>query len=237
MKKLLVALLVVFCGLPCLAQTREPVYVDGVNVYSKPKIYANSFDGFLNMRSAPSTSAKIVGAFRNGEIPGYVIKQEGNWAKIYYQGVTGYVYKKNTTSTPTVAVTIDVDGEWLQGVWVHMEGFESYAFFNNGTYQWANEDRTEFEIGTYRLAGNLVVLTPVMYKGLIRIPVPGGGYTEDIGFVDDCEPTTFVIDIEEGTIDYMSRLGFVSPGDEYACYMTYEQFLEEKAAVKALLGK
>ena len=133
MKKLLVALLVVFCGLPCLAQTREPVYVDGVNVYSKPKIYANSFDGFLNMRSAPSTSAKIVGAFRNGEIPGYVIKQEGNWAKIYYQGVTGYVYKKNTTSTPTVAVTIDVDGEWLQGVWVHMEGFESYAFFNNGT--------------------------------------------------------------------------------------------------------
>lgn len=237
MKKLLVALLVVFCALPCLAQTREPVYVDGVNVYSKPKIYANSFDGFLNIRTAPSTNGKIVGEFRNGEIPGYVIKQEGNWAKIYYQDVTGYVYMKNTTSTPTVAVTLDIDGEWMTGIWGYDDYEEVYMFFDNGTYLWRTGEFGEILIGTYRLAGNSVVLTPFVYKELIRVPIPGGGYTEDVGFVDESEPTTFVIDTEEGTIEGMNRMEFASPGDDYGNYLTYEQFLKEKASVKAALNR
>ena len=240
MKKLLVALLVVFCGLPCLAQTLKPVYVDGVNVYTKSKIYANSFDGYLNMRTAPSTSAKIVGAFRNGEMPGYVIKQEGNWVKIYYQGVIGYVYKKNTSSSPTVAVTVDVDTDWLQGVWIDEEmGYDVYMFFGNGTY----ELRTvgyDIEMGTYRFAGKSVVLTPFVYKGRTWEET---GETVHVTVYEDkiaeyCEPRSFDIDLENDVLGYYTRGEFVRPTEaEDGTCVTYEEFNEEKAAVKALLGK
>ena len=238
MKKLLVALLVVFCGLPCLAQTREPVYVDGVNVYSKPKIYANSFDGFLNMRSAPSTSGNIVGVFRNGEVPGYVIKQEGNWAKIYYQGVTGYVYKKNTSSSPTVAVTVDVDAEWLQGIWVcEEEDWEAFLLFDNGTYEYRTQ-HDYFEYGTYRLGGNSIILTPSMNMQLVRIPIPGGGFTEDREYIEDPESLSFVIDTNSGKIGEMKRKEFVGPEDAYGhCNLTREQFFKAKESVKVLLKK
>ena len=140
-------MLVIFCSLPCVSQTQKPIYVDGVNVYTKPKIYADSFDGFVNMRSLPSSKGNIVGKFRNGQVPGYAIKQEGNWIKIYYKGLTGYVYKKYTTSKPTIEVTVDVEGSWIEGLWGN-NGYTVYMFFDNGTYEYRT-DKWDTLIGTY----------------------------------------------------------------------------------------
>jgi hypothetical protein len=233
MKKLLIAFLVIFCSIPCLSQTQEPVYVDGVNVYSKPKIYSNSYDGYLNMRSAPSSSGNIVGMFRNGETPGYVIKQEGNWIKVYYKGDVGYVYKKYTCSTPTVAVTSEVDASWLEGIWSR-NGYDALMFFDNGTYKLSTME-DGIEIGTYRLAANAVVVTPVKYWG----------YDDVVYYEEELEPRSYVIDFEECTVGVMEYVDYLDPAEkaenecEYTtcCDLTRGEFLKEKESVKAALKK
>lgn len=229
MKKLFLFWLVIFCSLPCLSQT----YVDGVDVYSRPKIYSDSFDGYLNIRSTPSAKGNIVGTFRNGQVPGYTIKQEGNWIKIYYEGVTGYVYKKHTSSEPTIEVTVNVDGSWLQGLWED-EDCGVYMLFDNGTYAW-DTGYDETIMGTYRLAGNSVVLTPVMYKQLIRAPY-GGEYVEDVGYMEDSDSESFVIDVSSHEIGGMKRKEF-DPTGEGGSDVTREQFFKVKASVKSALQK
>lgn len=243
MKRILVALLVIFCSLPCVSQTQKPIYVDGVNVYTKPKIYADSFDGFVNMRSLPSSKGNIVGKFRNGQVPGYAIKQEGNWIKIYYKGLTGYVYKKYTTSKPTIEVTVDVEGSWIEGLWGN-NGYTVYMFFDNGTYEYRT-DKWDTLIGTYRLAGNSIVLTPYRYEGRDHREEIGDGdhvvlYSDQLaGYWD---PEALVIDVKNQTIGGMERSEFTdppTPDDEYwdGCMVTREEFFGEKASVKAALGK
>lgn len=242
MKKLLVALLVIFCSLPCLSQTQEPIYVDGVNVYTRPKIYSNCFDGYLNIRSTPSSKGNIIGKFRNGRVPGYAIKQEGNWVKIYYKGVTGYVYKKETSSKPTVEVTVDVDGSWLQGIWQDAENKYFYLLlFDNGTYEYWDIMNREF--GTYRLAGKSVVLTPIMSRTLVRTyNGEGGTYSGMIevdepiedpsqSFFIDPESQSLIIDVYNRKIGGMQRKGFGDIG------WTREEFFKEKKSTKSILKK
>ena len=248
MKKLLVALLVIFCSVPGLSQTRKPVYVDGVNVYSKPKIYADSFDGYLNIRSAPSTSSEIIGAFCNGQVPGYVIKQEGNWAKIYYRGDVGYVYKKNTSSRPTVAVTSEADVSWLEGIWSDNR-CDACLLFDNGTYMieiMHMEEGNEVEIGTYRLAGNSVILSPFMYEYKVESHNSEYGYVSAFVYEEDLYPKSLEIDYENETIGDLEFVEYLDPElrlidecDEYfACSdLTREEFLKKKEFVKEALKR
>ena len=135
------------------------------------------------------------------------------------------------------AVAVDVDGEWLQGIWDaggECEGGE-YLLFDNGTY----EHRIDYimmnsELGTYRLAGNSVVLTPVISKGLMRTydehTVTYSGMIEVSDYIENPEPQSFVINVNNRTIGDMKRKGF---GET----ITREEFFEAKASVKSALKK
>ena len=243
MKKLLVAFLVICCSLPCLSQTQKSINADDVNIYTRPKIYADSFEGFLNIRSLPSPNGEILGQFRNGREPGYVIEKKGKWIKIYYNGMTGYVCKKYTTSRPTIEVTVDIDGSWLEGLWGNT-AYTVYLFFDNGTYEYRS-DKYDVEIGTYRLAGDTILLIPYMYEGRYHRPNIGDGdhvvlnRNQLAGF---CFPEKFVIDVKNQTIDGMERSEFVAPPTpdvEYwdGCMVTREEFFEEKEFVKSALKR
>ena len=45
----------------------------------------------LNFRSGPSTSHSIIGSLQKGQQVEY-ISESGSWAKVKYNGVTGYVH-------------------------------------------------------------------------------------------------------------------------------------------------
>ena len=144
----------------------------------------------------------------------------------------------NTGSTPIVEVAVDIDKSWLQGIWVCEEDeWEAFLLFDNGTYEY-RDIYNYFEYGTYRLDGNSIILTPFMYKQLVRIPIPGGGYTDDSGYLEEPESLSFVIDTDSGKIGEMKRKEFVSSADAYGhCNMTREQFFKAKESVKVLLKK
>lgn len=142
----------------------------------------------------------------------------------------------NTGSTPTIEVAIDIDGSWLQGIWVEEE-WEAFLLFDNGTYEYRTQ-HDYFEYGTYRLDGNSIILTPIMNMQLVRIPIPGGGFTEDRGYIEDPESLSFVVDTNSGKIGEMKRKEFVGPEDAYGhCNLTREQFFKAKESVKVLLKK
>ena len=62
----------------------------------------------LNFRSGPSTSHSIIGSLQKGQQVEY-ISESGSWAKVKYNGVTGYVHgdyvTKGTTDNSTTGTT------------------------------------------------------------------------------------------------------------------------------------
>ena len=62
----------------------------------------------LNFRSGPSTSYSIIGSLQKGQQVEY-ISESGSWAKVKYNGVTGYVHgdyvTKGTTDNSTTGTT------------------------------------------------------------------------------------------------------------------------------------
>lgn len=54
-------------------------------------IYANSYDGFVNIRQTPSANSAILGELVNGGAPATLISNEGKWYKVNYNGIVGYV--------------------------------------------------------------------------------------------------------------------------------------------------
>lgn len=108
--------------------------------------------------------------------------------------------------------------------------------FDNGTYEYIIDD-TEKEVGTYILAGDSVLMTPVAYKTLIRTP-EGGGFVEDVEFVGESEPKSFVVDADNRTIGELKHKEFVSPAaKEWYMDVTRDEFLKAKASVKSILKK
>ena len=65
------------------------------------KVYSNAYDGFLNIRQAPNGGAPILGVLKNGPDGAILLGSEGEWKKIDYHGIVGYVYGKYVQFTPT----------------------------------------------------------------------------------------------------------------------------------------
>jgi hypothetical protein len=97
-------------------------------------VYADSYDGYLNIRATPSSKGTIVGKFRNGPQGAIKLGVSGNWMEIDYNGVVGFVLKKSVVTYPTKAVTVDVDEKWLAGPWYPSHRNFAYVIFSNGTY-------------------------------------------------------------------------------------------------------
>lgn len=79
-------------------------YDENVGYMSKdnlPHVYANAYDGFVNIRQAPQSEAPILGVLRNGPEGAILLGAEGEWVKIDCNGIEGYVYGKYVQDTPT----------------------------------------------------------------------------------------------------------------------------------------
>lgn len=130
-----------------------------VVVDTRPRVYANAYDGFTNIRATPSSKGTILGKLRNGPEGALFLREEGNWIAIDYNGTTGYVYKTYVQNFPTKAVTVDVDGKWLEGVYLTPGGgYSAYIIFDNGYYAYEHQYGT-IAYGRYKLEGNEIVLT------------------------------------------------------------------------------
>ena len=96
MKRLLKALLLVAVTLSMAScdslnkkkskQPEQPVS----NPY-EVRVYSNAYDGFVNVREAPTTKSAILGKLRNGEDYLVQVAVEGNWIAVQWHGMIGYV--------------------------------------------------------------------------------------------------------------------------------------------------
>lgn len=198
--------------------------VDGVYLSECMKIYSKSYDGFINIRESTTTKSRQIGQFRNGPEPAYVLSREGKWFKIFYRGLKGYVHEAFISYTPTKDVTINIDGDWLEGIYGN-DGYSAYLIFNNGTYAYESQYGT-ICIGRYMLEGNEIVLTPIVH---LQSDLPA-------------DKERFEIDVTRRTIGGMERGSFYSSADFYEeyrdyCMITKEDFQYRKKHYKTLLPK
>ena len=197
--------------------------VEGFDLRECTKVYSDSYDGFVSIRATASSKGEVVGKFKNGPRPAYVLGQQEQWLEIYYDGVRGFVYEKYTTLEPTVEVTVNVDGDWLEGIY-GFNGYTAYLIFDNGTYTYEQEYGT-ICMGKYRLEGNEIVLTPVLH---LMPDLP-------------CEVERHPINVAEKTLGGMGRsaFGVIDPNDEEGCMgefmITSEKFYAIKKIVKSRL--
>ena len=123
------------------------------NNQSSSKVYSNAYDGYINIRDSSTSKGTIIGKFKNGPDGAICLSQTGEWTKINYKGVTGYVYTKYLSDSPTEDVTLSIDGNWLKGIWRNAEEQYAYLIFNNGTFALQSASGT-LAYGTYMLKGN-----------------------------------------------------------------------------------
>lgn len=57
------------------------------------RAYCIAADGFLNIREAPSAKSQIIGCLTTGGEGAVVLGKSGNWLKVDYYGIVGYVNK------------------------------------------------------------------------------------------------------------------------------------------------
>ena len=138
-------------GVPQEDSTYASDYRQGADL-----VYADSYDGFLNIRATPSSKGTIIGKFRNGPQGAVKLGVSGNWMEVECDGVVGYVSKSHVSYTPTKEVTVDVDDKWLMGPWYPSHKEYAYLLFNNGTYT-VQYEYGALAYGTYRLEGNEII--------------------------------------------------------------------------------
>ena len=102
------------------------------NVATEGKVYANAYDGYVNIRNSASDKGIILGRFENGPDGAIKLGEENGWIQIDCDGVVGYVYAKYVSSRPTSPVYTTVDGKWLKGQWT--DGSTTYNLAANGTF-------------------------------------------------------------------------------------------------------
>ncbi len=129
-------------------------------VDSRPRVYANAFDGFVNIREKPEAKASIVGTFKNGPEGAVLLDSDGEWTKIDCNGIVGYVLSKFIQDTPTEAIDEGITMDWLEGWWKYNE-FESILIFDNGGFMEYNcgfNEGSYTSKGSFKLQGSSLVL-------------------------------------------------------------------------------
>lgn len=127
---------------------------------SRPRVYANAFDGFINIRETPEAKAPIIGTFKNGPQGAVLFDSEGEWTKIDCNGIVGYVLSKFVQDTPTEAVDEGITMDWLEGWWKNDE-CKSILIFDNGgfmDYYCMYMEGSYTSKGSFKLQGSSLVL-------------------------------------------------------------------------------
>ena len=134
--------------------TKEnPTVQNKNNTHASIKVYSNAYDGYINIRETPTSKGTVIGVLKNGPEGALCLSQTGEWTKIDYNGVAGYVYTKYLTDSPTEEVTITIDINWLKGIWRNDAEQYAYMIFNNGTFAVQTRSGT-LAYGTYMLKGS-----------------------------------------------------------------------------------
>ena len=121
-----------------------------------PKVYSNCYDGYLNVRQAPTTQSQIVGKLKNGSVGAELLGVEGSWSRVRVNGVVGYVASKYLQSTPTEAVYVDASA--FIGIWVRTHGGDRcYEIKSNGKFAFSTPHGSTAN-GTWYLSGYKLIL-------------------------------------------------------------------------------
>lgn len=122
---------------------------------TETKMYANSYDGYTNVRQSPSSKAPVLGKLRNGNEFVVVIGEVDNWLEVEYYDKIGYVHRDYVSETPSKPVTVNVDANWLNGCWTSY-GYVYYLVFSNGKFALVHQ-YGEMGFGKWHLEGNDIV--------------------------------------------------------------------------------
>lgn len=100
-------------------------------------VYANSHDGFLNIREEPTAKSSIVGRMYNGDEGAIDLGiVAGDWMQVEQRGVVGWIHRNFVQSVPSSPVLIS--DEALCGTWTAHGDLGSHLttilFFEDGTY-------------------------------------------------------------------------------------------------------
>ena len=150
-------LTVSFAGAKESVETTNEVNQAVVAPAALPKVYSNCYDGYLNVRQAPTTQSQIVGKLKNGSEGAELLGVEGTWSKVRVNGVVGYVASKYLQSTPTEPVYVDASafiGQWAR---VHMNGGTSFTIKSNGKFTRESTSGASYS-GSWYLAGDKLIL-------------------------------------------------------------------------------
>ena len=166
------------------------------------RIYANGYDGYVNIRQAPTTKSAVIGRLRNGNDYAVQVGVQGNWITVEYNNTIGYAHNSMVGYSPWPAVNLDVEAEWFQGAYETNDS-ESPSYFyiyKNGKFAYSF-DYEAWYYGTWRLEGEDIILTT---KYVAR---PSSSY---IG-----EERRFSIDVRNASIGGMPREAVRAGTDEY----------------------
>lgn len=156
------------------------------------RLYSNSYDGYTNVRSAPSSKGQVLGRLYNGSDYVICITLVDNWFKVNFNGRVGYVHKNYVSDTPSEPVTSGVDANWLNGYWSY-DGSMAYVIFSNGRFAQEHQYGT-LAYGKWRLEGDKIVLRVSYVTSYGRdFEIKSGQFEE------------FTIDKQNRTVGYMNK--------------------------------
>ena len=100
------------------------------------RIYANGYDGYVNIRQAPTTKSAVIGRLRNGNDYAVQVGVQGNWITVEYNNTIGYAHNSMVGYSAWPAVNLDVEAEWFQGAYETGYGESPSQFFiyKNGKF-------------------------------------------------------------------------------------------------------
>lgn len=138
----------------------------------KETVYANSHDGFLNIREEPNAKSAIVGRMYNGDHGAIDLGIEvGNWIQVERHGsyggdfsTVGWIHKnyiQNTPSSPALMKDKDVSGVWIAQTPFGTLSFTSLIFFDDGSYVEGGIGGFLGGAGTWTLEGGEITLKQV----------------------------------------------------------------------------
>ena len=145
--------------------------VDPYELELENLVYADAYDGFVNIRSSASDRGVVIGKFKNGREGAKILGKERGWLLIDYKGVRGYVYSKYVSSRPTDPVFVAVDGHWMKGTWT--DGSTKYILDSYGGLTVIHPDGQKGK-GNWQLAAYDVILQATFKGGETetkRLPV------------------------------------------------------------------
>ena len=149
------SLLMVSCNLLKGKQEEAPAPVAAPQP-SVIRVYANAYDGYVNVRSAPTLKSTVLGRLKNGEDFLPQVGVQGKWIAVQYQGGVGYVASDAAGYTPWKPVYLGVDGKTIQGM--YSNGYNAYLVFSNGKYAYIYE-YGDLSYGTWIFEGMDIIFT------------------------------------------------------------------------------